>query len=250
MESPSEVGEVIVETDQFQGSVSDQAESTKPSSSETSSVMVPTEDIESLKRQADLLQEQGDIEEAESAFELAIEKFQRALGLYSKMEDVEGIIQCQKKLGVCHQYLGNYERAQLDLESALTLSKAHNLVSLTGLVLTELAQINHFLGKHVCGKSAQIQVPCLYFKYVHFHDNNASCSATRFLFLTCRHRRHLILNEHMFQEYFGECESTFSFITCNVCETYSFSTTHDPTMFRKIFRISCLAFMCSTYRYV
>ena len=86
IDSSPEQGECIVETDPFQVSGFEQAESTKTSTTETSSVMIPAEDIEAIKRQADLLQEQGEIEEAEATFELAIEKYQQAWALYSKIE--------------------------------------------------------------------------------------------------------------------------------------------------------------------
>ena len=108
IDSPSEVAEVIVETDQFQVSQF-------PGTSRINKNLIFRYFISDYshrrhrgnkKRQADLLQEQGEIEEAESASLNHIENTNRR-GTYSKIEDVgRRHSMSKKKTGVCHQQIG------------------------------------------------------------------------------------------------------------------------------------------------
>ena len=63
------------------------------------------EEQNNTKTQADMLLEEGDIEEAESIYDVAIEKYQQALELYLRIDDREGVIQSHLKQGVSYRRL-------------------------------------------------------------------------------------------------------------------------------------------------
>ena len=86
----SEFHKLITETAQMLDSYPSNDVITE-SSATSIEVELTEEQKQQFKTQADMLLEQGDIEEAESIYDVAIEKYQQALELYLRIDDREGV---------------------------------------------------------------------------------------------------------------------------------------------------------------
>ena len=148
----SEFHKLIVQTAQLLGSYPSNEESIEPSAT-SADVELTEEQKHQYKTQADMLLEEGDIEEAESIYDVAIEKYQQALELYLSIDDREGVIQSHLNQGVSYRRLGNYDIAQKELNRALQLSQSHSLELLHAHALTELAIISDLQGDHLIAVS-------------------------------------------------------------------------------------------------
>ena len=133
----SDLGKLIFETEQFLSSVS------SIDSNETSSPLfvakeVTEEQRQRLKIQADILIEQGDLDEVESLYDAALESFIQAFEIYTQIEYLNGVATVHFKSGVIHGRQANFDSAVQEIQKAYEHSVTHNIKTLTADSFSEL----------------------------------------------------------------------------------------------------------------
>ena len=81
-------------------------------------------DIQQIKMQADMLVEQGDLDETQSLYDEALTAYNEALEIYSKIQDARGIIKVYLRIANIHYHVGNLEMSRKGCIDALTLAES------------------------------------------------------------------------------------------------------------------------------
>ena len=135
----SELGKLITETEQFLSSAS-LIESKESSSSGLVAKEVSDESNQQSKIQADMLVEQGDLDETQSLYDEALVAYKGALEIYSTLEDAPGIIKVYLRIANIQYHVGNLEMSRKGCIDALKLAESNRLHDLKADVLTQLVR--------------------------------------------------------------------------------------------------------------
>jgi len=98
--------------------------------------------------EANLLLEQGNIEEAESQYEEALILYRKALAIYTKMDVISGIVKVNIQIGLIHRHQGNNRGALEKLEYVLRLTEKNKLLSLRAEALTNIDDVYKAQGEY------------------------------------------------------------------------------------------------------
>ena len=141
----SDLGKLIPETEQFLSS-SLPVESKDTSTSALIAKEVTEQQRQQLKIQADMLIEQGDLDEVESLYDAALESFIQAFEIYTQIEHLNGVATAHFKIGVIHRRQANFDSAVQEIQKAYEYSVTHNIKTLTVDSLSELGLIQRLTG--------------------------------------------------------------------------------------------------------
>ena len=107
----------------------------------TSLAQLSPEKVEALHLQAEEFWEVGNIEEAESHFEKALELYQKSFEIYSLLKNIKGSIQANQKMGQVLNYQGKFDQAFLKFKEALTLAEKHDFFLLKAEIYSSMGRI-------------------------------------------------------------------------------------------------------------
>ena len=88
---------------------------------------VSEEQRQQLKTKADMLLEQGDLDETQSVYDEALTAYNDALEIYSTLEDAQGIIKVYLRFASIHYHVGKIELSRKVCSDALALAEANRL---------------------------------------------------------------------------------------------------------------------------
>ena len=103
---------------------------------------VSEEQRQQLKTKADMLLEQGDLDETQSVYDEALTAYNDALEIYSTLEDAQGIIKVYLRFASIHYHVGKIELSRKVCSDALALAEANRLPNLKADVLVQLGELD------------------------------------------------------------------------------------------------------------
>ena len=123
----SELGKAIAETKAFLSSEPRQPKLSPSKDIETQELS--HDDKEDLRVEADELLEKGNLEEAASFYDKALEYYQQASAVYQRIGELKGLVEVLQKMANVLQNQGKYKDALELLEGALKIAETHGFNS-------------------------------------------------------------------------------------------------------------------------
>ena len=108
---------------------------------ETSLEQLSREEIEALRLEAEASWENGNLEEAESSYEKALQYYQTSHKIYSLLKDIKGAILVHQKIGQVFNNQGNFDRALREFNDALVLAEKHEFFLLKAEIYSSMGRI-------------------------------------------------------------------------------------------------------------
>ena len=143
----SELGRLITETAQIFNASPPKEDSIDSPLGISTEGELTEEQRQQLKTQADMLIEQGDLDEAESLYDEALLSYESALKMYQQLNNQFGIASVYLKIGTAYEKQGSYETAIESFEIAHNISKdSKSLVYIDSLIA--MGNINRLRGNY------------------------------------------------------------------------------------------------------